>query len=77
MDKQRGHGVFEKSISALRKLNSMGYGKQDSSLVLDLVYNPVGFAIGSTAKYGYHVLLYECCCVHADWSSPSPISSNA
>jgi len=37
--KQRGNGVFEKSISALRKLNAVGYG---STLTLNLVYNPVG-----------------------------------
>jgi radical SAM/Cys-rich protein len=37
--KQRGQGVFEKSISALRKLNAVGYG---SKLPLNLVYNPVG-----------------------------------
>ncbi len=41
-DAQRGDGVFEKSIEALRKLNDVGYGKPDSGLVLDLVYNPVG-----------------------------------
>jgi radical SAM/Cys-rich protein len=37
--RQRGSGVFEKSISALRKLNGVGYG---SRLPLNLVYNPVG-----------------------------------
>jgi radical SAM/Cys-rich protein len=37
--KQRGAGVFEKSISALRKLNGVGYGTR---LPLNLVYNPVG-----------------------------------
>jgi len=37
--RQRGAGVFEKSIVALRKLNSVGYGTQ---LPLNLVYNPVG-----------------------------------
>jgi radical SAM/Cys-rich protein len=37
--KQRGAGVFEKSISALRKLNDVGYGTR---LPLNLVYNPVG-----------------------------------
>lgn len=36
---QRGDGVFEKSISALRKLNAVGYGTQ---LPLHLVYNPQG-----------------------------------
>ncbi|HEX8474173.1 MAG TPA: arsenosugar biosynthesis radical SAM (seleno)protein ArsS [Pyrinomonadaceae bacterium] len=41
-DAQRGHGVFEKSIDALRKLNAVGYGMERSGLVLNLVYNPVG-----------------------------------
>jgi radical SAM/Cys-rich protein len=36
---QRGDGVFEKSISALKKLNAVGYGTR---LPLDLVYNPLG-----------------------------------
>lgn len=38
---QRGRGVFEKSINALRVLNTLGYGV-DGSLRLDLVYNPGG-----------------------------------
>lgn len=42
VDKQRGNGVFDKSIGALQKLNSLGYGKPDSGLVLNLVYNPQG-----------------------------------
>jgi radical SAM/Cys-rich protein len=40
-DAQRGDGVFEKSIAALRKLNDLGYGK-GTGLVLDLIHNPVG-----------------------------------
>lgn len=39
---QRGKGVFGKSISALEKLNALGYGKPDSGLILNLVYNPIG-----------------------------------
>ncbi|MGJ4788170.1 radical SAM/Cys-rich domain protein [Leptospira koniambonensis] len=41
-DAQRGEGVFDRSIEALRKLNSIGYGISGSDLVLNLVYNPVG-----------------------------------
>lgn len=41
-DKQRGDGVFDKSISALKALNALGYGMPDSGLQLDLVYNPSG-----------------------------------
>ena len=42
VDGQRGRGVFERSIAALRALNALGYGVPGSGLVLDLVYNPVG-----------------------------------
>ena len=41
-DAQRGDGVFEKSMEALRLLNRFGYGRPDSGLTLNLVYNPVG-----------------------------------
>jgi radical SAM/Cys-rich protein len=41
-DKQRGDGVFDKSIQALQDLNRVGYGMPDSPLKLDLVYNPSG-----------------------------------
>ncbi len=39
---QRGEGVFDESIEALRRLNEVGYGKPDSGLRLNLVTNPVG-----------------------------------
>ncbi|WP_297805209.1 arsenosugar biosynthesis radical SAM (seleno)protein ArsS [uncultured Polaribacter sp.] len=41
-DKQRGNGVFDKSIKALKELNAIGYGLKGSGLKLDLVYNPSG-----------------------------------
>ena len=41
-DKQRGEGVFNKSIEALKMLNEVGYGMPDNGLRLDLVYNPSG-----------------------------------
>ncbi|PCE66780.1 arsenosugar biosynthesis radical SAM (seleno)protein ArsS [Sediminicola luteus] len=41
-DKQRGNGVFDASIQALKDLNAVGYGMADSGLQLDLVYNPSG-----------------------------------
>jgi radical SAM/Cys-rich protein len=41
-DRQRGAGVFETSIKALKLLNEVGYGKEGSGLKLDLVYNPGG-----------------------------------
>ena len=40
VERQRGRGVFDKSIEALRILNGLGYGK--GNLTLDLVYNPTG-----------------------------------
>lgn len=42
VEKQRGKGVFDDSIAAIQKLNSLGYGLEGSGLRLDLVYNPVG-----------------------------------
>ncbi|MDT0675451.1 arsenosugar biosynthesis radical SAM (seleno)protein ArsS [Autumnicola musiva] len=41
-DKQRGSGVFDKSIRALQMLNDVGYAKEGTGLKLDLVYNPSG-----------------------------------
>lgn len=41
-DRQRGTGVFEQSIEALKHLNSLGYGQPGTGLILDLVTNPVG-----------------------------------
>lgn len=42
VERQRGKGCFEKSIRMLQKLNELGYGNQESGLVLNLVYNPQG-----------------------------------
>jgi len=42
VDRQRGRGVYAKSIRALRTLNGLGYGRGGSGLELDLVYNPGG-----------------------------------
>lgn len=41
-DRQRGEGVFAKSVEALRLLNQAGYGRVGSGLILNLVYNPAG-----------------------------------
>ncbi|MCK4753411.1 MAG: arsenosugar biosynthesis radical SAM protein ArsS [Planctomycetes bacterium] len=52
VDKQRGQGVFEKSIKALKMLNELGYGC-DWNLELNLVYNPGGdFLPGSQDELG-------------------------
>jgi len=42
VDRQRGKGVFEASIRGLRRLNELGYGRLESGLVVNLVYNPQG-----------------------------------
>jgi radical SAM/Cys-rich protein len=41
-DAQRGDGVFEDSVAALRELNALGYGVPGTGLILNLVTNPVG-----------------------------------
>ena len=62
-DKQRGDGVFDKSIEALKDLNAVGYGMPDSDLRLDLVYNPSGaFLPGDQAALEHdfkHALLED------------------
>jgi len=40
VDKQRGKGVFRDSLAALQRLNKLGYGQPDSTLQLNLVFNP-------------------------------------
>jgi radical SAM/Cys-rich protein len=45
VDAQRGKGVFSASINALQKLNELGYGRAESGLVLNLVFNPQGIAL--------------------------------
>ena len=42
VDKQRGKGTFDGSIRALQIFNDLGYGKPESGLTMNLVYNPVG-----------------------------------
>ncbi len=46
-DRQRGHGVFEQSIAAMKKLNDLGYGH---SHTLNLVYNPAGIFLAAPQK---------------------------
>ncbi|GIW42737.1 MAG: radical SAM/Cys-rich domain protein [Candidatus Binatia bacterium] len=50
VEKQRGHGAFAKSIAALKILNALGYGRTNSRLRLDLVYNPVGASLPPPQK---------------------------
>ncbi len=45
VDRQRGDGVFDRSIAALQRLNALGYADPDGLLLLNLVYNPQGAAL--------------------------------
>ena len=45
VDRQRGKGVYAKSLDAIRALNALGYGREGSGLTLDLVYNPQGASL--------------------------------
>ncbi len=49
-DRQRGAGVFDASIKALKKLNSIGYGIEGSGLILNMVYNPCGAFLPPSQK---------------------------
>ncbi|MEX0727345.1 MAG: arsenosugar biosynthesis radical SAM (seleno)protein ArsS [Planctomycetaceae bacterium] len=44
-DRQRGDGVFAKSITAIKRLNELGYGQSQSGLQLNLVFNPQGISL--------------------------------
>jgi radical SAM/Cys-rich protein len=46
-DRQRGDGSFAKSISALQRLNALGYGMSGTGLMLNLVHNPSGIDLGA------------------------------
>jgi radical SAM/Cys-rich protein len=57
---QRGAGVFEASIRALKTLNALGYGRNVAGLALNLVYNPQGASLpppqdGLEANYHRHL----------------------
>jgi radical SAM/Cys-rich protein len=45
VDRQRGKGVYEKSMRAIQRLNALGYGQDGSDLALNLVYNPQGTSL--------------------------------
>ncbi|MDE2307169.1 MAG: arsenosugar biosynthesis radical SAM protein ArsS [Xanthomonadaceae bacterium] len=45
VERQRGRHVFDPSLRALRRFNELGYGRPDSGLELDLVYNPLGASL--------------------------------
>ncbi len=45
VDRQRGKGVYEKSVRGIRRLNELGYARAGSGLVVNLVYNPQGASL--------------------------------
>jgi radical SAM/Cys-rich protein len=56
-DRQRGEGVYNRLIAAIRKLNDKGYGQTGSGLVLNLVHNPSGaYLPGSQGSLEKHYL---------------------
>jgi len=62
VDKQRGQGVFQKSVLGLRQLNALGYGQENSNLILNLVYNPQNPVLPPPQKRlesDYKTFLYE------------------
>jgi radical SAM/Cys-rich protein len=62
VDKQRGKGVFDKSIRGLKTLNGLGYGEPDSGLTLNLVYNPQGPSLPPNQQKleaDYHRFLFD------------------
>jgi len=62
VERQRGNGVFDKSIDAIKILNNLGYGKTDSGLQLNLVYNPIKPTLPppqETLEINYKNILYE------------------
>jgi radical SAM/Cys-rich protein len=48
VDRQRGKGVYDGSIRGLQRLNALGYGRDGSGLMLNLVYNPLGPSLPPT-----------------------------
>jgi len=62
VERQRGWGVFDKSIQAIKILNSLGYGRTDENLILNLVYNPINPTLPppqEKLEFDYKKILYE------------------
>ncbi len=61
-DSQRGAGVFQESITTLKRLNAMGYGQNGSGFELDLISNPTGAFLRSSqaqAETRFHQVLEQ------------------
>jgi radical SAM/Cys-rich protein len=50
VDSQRGKGTYEKAVSALEQLNELGYGKDNTCLMLDIMFNPAKIDIAPDQK---------------------------
>jgi len=66
VERQRGKGVFERSLQGIAALNALGYGRPGSGLELDFVYNPVGPSLppdpqALEADYKYELAQYGIC----------------
>ena len=62
VEKQRGSGVFDKSINAIKILNNLGYGINETGLQLNLVYNPINPTLPppqEKLETDYKNILYE------------------
>ena len=62
VEKQRGSGVFDKSINAIKILNKLGYGINETGLQLNLVYNPINPTLPppqEKLETDYKNILYE------------------
>ena len=69
VDRQRGTGVFDRSIAGLKQLNALGYGRE-AGLRLDLVYNPVGAHL-PPAQAALEATTRSACCTTTAWCSTS------
>ena len=62
VDAQRGNGVYQSSIIALQNLNSLGYGKSNTGLILNLMFNPAGADLPppqAALEEDYRKILFE------------------
>ena len=62
VDRQRGTGVFDTSISVLQELNGLGYGMPETGLILNLVFNPQQASLPppqATLEQDYKKHMYE------------------
>lgn len=50
VDSQRGKGTYNKAVSALKKLNALGYGRYGTGLAMDIMFNPAGAAVAPHQK---------------------------